>query len=31
MKGKGYLKDLYFIVSGVIVICLFILIKGGII
>ena len=31
MKGKGYLKDLYFMVLGVIVICLFILIKGGII
>ncbi len=31
MKGKDYKKDLYIVISAIIVICLFILIKGGVI
>lgn len=31
MKGKDYKKDLYVVVSGIIVICLFILVRGGVI
>lgn len=31
MKGKGYRKDLYIVISAIIVICLFILVKGGVI
>lgn len=31
MKGKDYRKDLYIVISVIIIICLFILNKGGVI